>query len=309
MKTPDPDNELNIEEVTDGDMAVSLILDGIATPQQHALVEGDPALITRLESFRSVVALVSEEVPAVAAQARETTIASALSALDDIAEAESDSVVIDLSSRRKRRSTIARFLVAAVVTVALGVPALITFTRNTTGSRSNELAATSQADASRDSSAGAGEKAAESDAPQSASGSPFNQGPTSTTAAMAPMGGEATDTRQETGLGAVSSLEELRLKITGLMPTNSTDAAVAGIDEPTTTTVVGSPGQQDVATICETSARMTTGTQGAPTITTTATYLGSFSYVFAFTTPGGTVVVVMTPASDSTCAVTTTLTL
>lgn len=94
------------------DNLASTYLDGEASAEEVALVEGDPALLTRVEEFRSLALLTAAEVlpdP----QLRERQLAAALSAFSTSGDGETSSPtespapVIDLTERRKSAPTVA----------------------------------------------------------------------------------------------------------------------------------------------------------------------------------------------------------
>jgi len=100
------------------DEVVSAVLDGEATPEERARVDGDAVLARRLAQFRSVSDVVGGPVSPVDAATRDESIDRALqSAGDDRGEA--DVIGIDRAGRRWRPEPNRKVLVAAAAVVCL----------------------------------------------------------------------------------------------------------------------------------------------------------------------------------------------
>ena len=110
----------------DFDELASAYLDGVASPEEAARVDADPALQARVEELRAVRAALAE-VPEVDAIRRDAAIAAALAAFDEEgAEPDAALPVVPLAPRRRLSPTTVRVLGAAAVVaiLALLVPLL-----------------------------------------------------------------------------------------------------------------------------------------------------------------------------------------
>lgn len=155
MNTPKHCPEPNGEEPTATDQAISSVVDGLATEDERALVEGDPDLMIRLESFRAVKTLLTAELTPPSDEVRDATISMVLdsvvtdtaaerviqdgsrSPVSSVPPVPSVSSVDQLEMARNRREGAEwkqsrRLLVAAAILVVLAVPALIAIVAQTT---------------------------------------------------------------------------------------------------------------------------------------------------------------------------------
>lgn len=111
--TPDPE----LDEL------VAAYLDGEATADERARVQGDPALLARAEQLRAVSRMVAEPVAVPDAALRDLHIAAAL-------EASSTSPVVTALPSRRNRPDVLRFasVAAAVLAILVAVPLLLSNT-------------------------------------------------------------------------------------------------------------------------------------------------------------------------------------
>ena len=102
----------------------SAYLDGEATPDERARVEGDPALLAEVERLRAVAAAVAE-VPAPSADRRDAAVAAALAAFDELRVGTTPppappATVSSLDRRRQARRMQALTAVAAAAVLVVG---------------------------------------------------------------------------------------------------------------------------------------------------------------------------------------------
>ncbi len=134
------------------DEFVSAYLDGEATPTEIAEIEGDNALLARVEELRAVRDAVAAPVPALSAEQRDQTISAALGLADAEADARMEAKVVPL----RRRQPLFLAVAAAVLLLAAVVSAGLLGSR---GSDDAEMAG--EATTMADSAAPAAEMAAE----------------------------------------------------------------------------------------------------------------------------------------------------
>jgi hypothetical protein len=112
--------------MNDFDELASAYLDGEVTPDERALVDGDPAVLARVEELRLARdALASTPVVAPAPEARDAAIRAAVGVAD----------VVDLTRMRTRRR-LRLVAVAAAVLVVIGAAGLVLRSRTTESSTS-----------------------------------------------------------------------------------------------------------------------------------------------------------------------------
>ena len=162
----------------DFDEIASAHLDGATSPEEAALVAGDPALQARVEALRAVREAMRDE-PAVDAARRDAAIAAAIAALDEDADAApgmGTAPIVPLASRRRLSPTAVRVLGAAAVFVLLAL--LVPLLRNLGDEGDKSFQATGSAIG------GSADEATGQDSAEAAGGAP----PLSTTV-LAPSGG------------------------------------------------------------------------------------------------------------------------
>ncbi len=117
---------------SDADALASAYLDGEATAAERATVEGDPALLARVEAFRRVAARVGTPPPPPPATVSQPMLAAALDAAadpgDQGAAVPPPPPAVQLAARRRRRMPLPVPAVAAAIVVLLLVGLGLLFT-------------------------------------------------------------------------------------------------------------------------------------------------------------------------------------
>ena len=106
------------------DELASAHLDGATTPEEASRIAADPALLTRVESLRSVRAALQATPPPDPAR-REAAIAAALAAFDEDAGAPAAGVTSLAEVAARRRTTSRSWRIAGVAAAAAAVVALV----------------------------------------------------------------------------------------------------------------------------------------------------------------------------------------
>jgi len=225
------------------DALVGAVLDGEATPDEEARVQGDPALRARLADMRAVrTALVADRAaPRMSEEARSRLISTALAAARDSDDHESgdrtDTPTAPIPLGRSRRTRETGWLVgAAAATIALVIALVLVTTSRT----SNESSDASGADA------GVSAESSDSSASSTESGrsATADASPPSTTTTPAPGSAEQSGAALETSLpnlGTYPDIAALAAATRGI--TRDTSAA------PPLSAVVSCPGELDRADV------------------------------------------------------------
>jgi hypothetical protein len=253
---------MNARDPSHDDELVSAYLDGEATPEEAAVVEGDPALRVRLEQLRGAAEAVGGPVPPPAPSTEDAAIARALAELDETDETAPVAPPVPMPHRRPglRRAWLAP-VAAVVLALAVAVPLLA----GGDGDRDQTTAASDDSAEHGEASQGAG-----------GGGSGLESAPQSTT------------TLVPRDLGRVSTRSELRRRLQG-----SAEQFASGSQSPplAADSTKGSAGALTKSESCDAVLRQADPELGTVTDRAVVTYRGTPAVVFGFQVDDGTRIV------------------